>query len=98
VHASASARSPKKHGPHCAELSHVRGMEVLTISHPEQGDMIQVHFDVVAAVHYDDDRTGQRLAGSRPITPHPSPSPCRRSDSWSIASCQARSGSTHDPK
>src|SRR5207253_6956554 len=46
------------------ENLNVRGMEVLSVSHPEGGDMIQVHVDVVAAVHYDDDRTGQRLSGT----------------------------------
>jgi predicted lipid-binding transport protein (Tim44 family) len=46
------------------ENLNVRGMEVLSVSHPEQGDMIQVHFDVVAALHYDDERTGERLSGT----------------------------------
>jgi predicted lipid-binding transport protein (Tim44 family) len=46
------------------ENLNVRGLEVLSISHPEQGDMIQVHLDVVAAVHYDDDQDGRRLSGT----------------------------------
>ena len=46
------------------ENLNVRGMEVVSVSHPEQGDMIQVHFDVVAAVHYDDDRTAELLSGT----------------------------------
>jgi predicted lipid-binding transport protein (Tim44 family) len=29
-----------------------------------EGDMIQVHFDVVAATHFDDDQTGKRLSGT----------------------------------
>jgi predicted lipid-binding transport protein (Tim44 family) len=47
------------------ENLNVRGLEVLSVSHPEQGDMIQVHFDVVAALHYDDDQTGKQLSGTK---------------------------------
>jgi predicted lipid-binding transport protein (Tim44 family) len=46
------------------ENLNVRGLEVLDVSHPDQGDMIQVHVDVVAAPHYDDDQTGKLLSGT----------------------------------
>jgi predicted lipid-binding transport protein (Tim44 family) len=46
------------------ENLNVRGLEALDIAHPDQGDMIQVHFDVVAATHFDDDQTGKRLSGT----------------------------------
>lgn len=46
------------------ENLNVRGLEALSVTHPEQGDMVEIHFDVVAAVHYDDDQTGKLVSGT----------------------------------
>jgi predicted lipid-binding transport protein (Tim44 family) len=47
------------------ENLNVRGMQVASASHGPAGDSIQVHFDYVAAVHFDDDRTGKLLSGTK---------------------------------
>jgi predicted lipid-binding transport protein (Tim44 family) len=46
------------------ENLNVRGMHVPVVAHSEGGDVIQVHFDYVAAPHTVDDRDGRAVQGT----------------------------------
>ncbi|MDQ6773339.1 MAG: TIM44-like domain-containing protein [Candidatus Dormibacteraeota bacterium] len=46
------------------ENLNVRGMDMTEAAHASDGDRIVVHLDYVAAIHFDDDRTGRVESGS----------------------------------